>query len=494
MEDMSPDELRAKMKEKGIQPVRPWQEKPFVISSTAGTFEAYVPPEGDGKLSATSKAGAKQKIRLLEKKGRSMMAIRKIRQFDEEFDPKDFAEEAQQIYIDTHKALTNFDKKRLHQTVTERAYPLVTHQIHRSTVRWQFLGSLEPPRVVHARCTDLISKDNVFAQVTVRFHTKQKPLLFPVTPASKLARRIHTQIKYEKEHSIEKLSSQQNGVDLSQNHHEPDDHQTFDVHTCPTKMEGKMKALKPGLLGWEPSHWREVLENIHQMRATRDAPVDLMGAEKCMDRDSQPEVYRFQVLISLMLSSQTKDQVTHAAMMKLRAHGLTVDNILATDDHTLGQLIYPVGFWKKKITYIQKTCEILKKDYSGDIPPTLEEMCKLPGVGPKMAHLCMDIGWGKLTGIGVDTHVHRISNRLGWTGFPTKTPEETRAALESWMPEEIWSDTNLLMVGFGQQVCLPVSPKCSQCLNTNLCPFARNPVNRSPKKNYSILKSTAKKK
>ncbi|XP_045613666.2 large ribosomal subunit protein mL45 isoform X4 [Procambarus clarkii] len=173
MEDMSPDELRAKMKEKGIQPVRPWQEKPFVISSTAGTFEAYVPPEGDGKLSATSKAGAKQKIRLLEKKGRSMMAIRKIRQFDEEFDPKDFAEEAQQIYIDTHKALTNFDKKRLHQTVTERAYPLVTHQIHRSTVRWQFLGSLEPPRVVHARCTDLISKDNVFAQVTVRFHTKQ---------------------------------------------------------------------------------------------------------------------------------------------------------------------------------------------------------------------------------------------------------------------------------------------------------------------------------
>lgn len=83
---------------------------------------------------------------------------------------------------------------------------------------------------------------------------------------------------------------------------------------------------------------------------------------------------------------------------------------------------------------------------------------------------------------GVDTHVHRISNRLGWTGCTTKTPEETRVALESWMPEDIWSETNLLMVGFGQQICLPVGPKCSECLNVTLCPFGKNPANRSPKK------------
>ncbi|KAK8729209.1 hypothetical protein OTU49_008677, partial [Cherax quadricarinatus] len=173
VDKMTPDEIRAKMKEKGIQPTRPWQEKPIVISSTAGTFEPYVPPEGDGKLSTTSKAGAKQKFQFLEKKGKSMMAIRKIRQYDEDFDPKDFAEEAQKIYIDTHKALADFDKVRLHQTVTERAYPIVTHQAHRSTIRWHFLGSLEPPRVVHARCTDVITTDNIFAQITVRFHTKQ---------------------------------------------------------------------------------------------------------------------------------------------------------------------------------------------------------------------------------------------------------------------------------------------------------------------------------
>lgn len=233
---------------------------------------------------------------------------------------------------------------------------------------------------------------------------------------------------------------------------------------------------------WEPPLWKQVLENLQTMRAARDAPVDSMGAEHCMDQGVEPKVYRFQVLISLMLSSQTKDQVTHAAMTKLRQHGLTPDNLLATPDAVLGELIYPVGFWKKKIVYIKKTCEILKRDYEGDIPPTVKEMCQLPGVGPKMAHLCMDIGWGKLTGIGVDTHVHRISNRLGWTRRPTKTPEETRLALEDWMPKELWSNTNLLMVGFGQQMCLPVGPKCGECLNKALCPYGRNAPLSSPKK------------
>ncbi|KAG0717934.1 Endonuclease III-like protein 1 [Chionoecetes opilio] len=234
--------------------------------------------------------------------------------------------------------------------------------------------------------------------------------------------------------------------------------------------------------GGEPPDWRQVLKNLSTMRAARDAPVDSMGAEHCMDQGTEPQVYRFQVLVSLMLSSQTRDQVTHGAMTKLRHHGLTPDNLLATPDATLGDLIYPVGFWKKKVVYIKKTCEILQREYGGDIPATVKDMCRLPGVGPKMAHLCMDIGWGELTGIGVDTHVHRISNRLGWTLRPTKTPEETRLALEAWMPKELWSNTNLLMVGFGQQVCLPVGPKCGECLNKALCPYGRSAPLASPKK------------
>ncbi|KAM4632035.1 endonuclease III-like protein 1 isoform 2-T2 [Discoglossus pictus] len=220
---------------------------------------------------------------------------------------------------------------------------------------------------------------------------------------------------------------------------------------------------------WEPRNWSQHLENIRQMRSRRDAPVDQMGAEKCYDQSAAPEVMRYQVLLSLMLSSQTKDQVTSAAMLRLREHGLTVDRILETDDETLGKLIYPVGFWKSKVKYIKQTTEILREQYGGDIPNNVPDLVKLPGVGPKMAHLVMDIAWNNVSGIGVDTHVHRISNRLKWVKKETKAPEETRVALEDWMPRDLWSEINWLLVGFGQQICLPVSPRCSECLNRDIC-------------------------
>ena len=124
-------------------------------------------------------------------------------------------------------------------------------------------------------------------------------------------------------------------------------------------------------------------------------------------KDAPPPVRRFQFLVSLMLSFQTKDQVNYAAMTMLKDHGLTVDNILATSDQKLGELIYGVGFWKRKVAYIKETCQVLKNDYNGDIPDTVEGLCKLKGVGPKMAHICMNVAWGKQSGIGVDTHVHR---------------------------------------------------------------------------------------
>ncbi|XP_050824728.1 endonuclease III-like protein 1 isoform X1 [Gopherus flavomarginatus] len=233
------------------------------------------------------------------------------------------------------------------------------------------------------------------------------------------------------------------------------------------KEETDSKRLK-----WEPGNWRQQLENIREMRRNKDAPVDQMGAEKCFDSSAPPEVMRYQVLLSLMLSSQTKDQVTSAAMLRLREHGLTVDNVLQTDDVTLGQLIYPVGFWKNKVKYIKQTTAILKQQYGSDIPSTVKELVKLPGVGPKMAHLVMDIAWKNVTGIGVDTHVHRVSNRLKWVKKETKTPEETRVALEDWLPRDLWSEINWLLVGFGQQICQPVNPRCRECLNRHICPAA----------------------
>ncbi|XP_054850635.1 endonuclease III-like protein 1 [Eublepharis macularius] len=224
---------------------------------------------------------------------------------------------------------------------------------------------------------------------------------------------------------------------------------------------------------WEPEGWRRQLAHIRAMRAARDAPVDRMGAAACVDGAAPPEVRRYQVLLALMLSSQTRDQVTWAAVRRLREDGLTVDRILQAEEGALGRLIYPVGFWKNKARYIKQTTAILKRDYAGDIPKTVAELVKLPGVGPKMAHLVMNIAWQTVSGIGVDTHVHRISNRLKWVKEETKHPEETRQALEKWLPRELWSELNWLLVGFGQQICLPVNPRCSECLNQAICPASR---------------------
>jgi len=232
-----------------------------------------------------------------------------------------------------------------------------------------------------------------------------------------------------------------------------------------------------------PPHWEAVYSNIQVMRADRSAPVDSMGCERAHDPEQSPQVRRFQCLVSLMLSSQTKDEVNYAAMMRLREHGLTIENIMATSEDRLGELIYPVGFWRMKAKYLKAVCPVLKEKYGGDIPDNVKDLCKLKGVGPKMAHLAMNVAWGQQSGIGVDTHVHRICGRLGWTK-DCVDPEQTRQSLEAWLPKDKWTEINWLLVGFGQQVCLPVGPKCGECLNRGLCPTGQAWV-PSPRKSPS---------
>ncbi|KAL0127202.1 hypothetical protein PUN28_005476 [Cardiocondyla obscurior] len=223
---------------------------------------------------------------------------------------------------------------------------------------------------------------------------------------------------------------------------------------------------------WMPFNWEVILKNIKEMRKDKTAPVDTMGCHKCADPNASPKVSRYQSLVALMLSSQTKDPVVYAAMQRLNTYGCKPDIIAATPDDVLSKLIYPVGFYKRKVGFIKRTTTTLIDKYGGDIPKTAEELCELPGVGPKMAHLCMKNAWGEVSGIGVDTHVHRISNRLNWVRKPTKTPEGTRIDLEDWLPKPLWSEVNHLLVGFGQEICLPRFPKCSECLNKDICPFA----------------------
>ncbi|XP_076356505.1 mitochondrial ribosomal protein L45 [Tachypleus tridentatus] len=171
--ELTPDEIRAKMKEKGVAPPRPWMEKPIYISCTGSIFEPYVPPEGDGKVTIISTSGVKQRIEFLEKKGKSYLAIRKIRSFEDDFDIPELAERAQTIYIEAIEALVAKNKHKVHELVTEKCYPELMYQTYRKTIHWNFIKSLEPPRIVQVRCTEVISKDNVFAQATVRMHSQQ---------------------------------------------------------------------------------------------------------------------------------------------------------------------------------------------------------------------------------------------------------------------------------------------------------------------------------
>lgn len=224
-----------------------------------------------------------------------------------------------------------------------------------------------------------------------------------------------------------------------------------------------------------PANWETMYNITADMRKKVLAPVDTMGCESLADLNRSPIDRRLQTLIALMLSSQTKDTVTAVAMKNLQENlegGFTLSSVLAVAPERLNELIAKVGFHNNKTKYIKATAEILRDRHAGDIPDTIEGLVALPGVGPKMAYLTMSAAWGRDEGIGVDVHVHRITNLWGW--HKTRNPEETRAELESWLPKEKWHDINHLLVGFGQTICLPVGRKCGDCVlaSEGLCPSA----------------------
>jgi endonuclease III len=157
-----------------------------------------------------------------------------------------------------------------------------------------------------------------------------------------------------------------------------------------------------------------IKEMRQEGRVASNAAVDLLSKDDTVEdltnlnadqiKENQ-KMKRYQSLIGLMLSAQTKDTITAQAMKRLRDYGCTVENILQTSNEKLSELIYPVGFYKRKSDFIKRVTKILQDQYDGDIPRTVDEMMKLPGVGPKMAYLCMDSAWNDNVGIGVDTHV-----------------------------------------------------------------------------------------
>ncbi len=174
----------------------------------------------------------------------------------------------------------------------------------------------------------------------------------------------------------------------------------------------------------------------------------------------------FLVLISCLLSLRTKDATTLPASERLFARASDPQGLLKVPVKDIEQLIYPVGFYKTKARTIHGICRDLLDRFDGWVPDDLDQLLTLKGVGRKTANLVLTEGFGK-QGICVDTHVHRISNRLGYV--KTKTPDETEFALRKKLPPQHWIEYNAILVTWGQNQCHPVSPWCSKCPIDDIC-------------------------
>ncbi|XP_038606082.1 39S ribosomal protein L45, mitochondrial [Tachyglossus aculeatus] len=167
------EENRARARAAGVVIPNERPERPIVLNCTAGVFDPYIPPEGDARLTPLLQAGLKQRVERLKQRVASQMAIRKVKEHDPTFSVKTFAAKAQEIFTEAHNCLNTANHDRLHDLVTEHCFPKMAEETKLKTVRWRFVESLEPPRVVQVRCSDTVSAGNVYGQVTVRMHTRQ---------------------------------------------------------------------------------------------------------------------------------------------------------------------------------------------------------------------------------------------------------------------------------------------------------------------------------
>lgn len=174
------------------------------------------------------------------------------------------------------------------------------------------------------------------------------------------------------------------------------------------------------------------------------------------------------VLVTTIISLRTKDEVTWKAAQRLFAVAYTPERMLELPERRIAELIYPAGFYKTKATTIKELARAILEEYGGVVPDEIEELVKLKGVGRKTANLVLIEGYGK-EAMCIDTHCHRIPNRLGW--IDTKNPTETEFALRDLVPRKYWKIFNQAFVTFGQNLCKPIGPRCSECPVSKYCDY-----------------------
>jgi endonuclease-3 len=213
-------------------------------------------------------------------------------------------------------------------------------------------------------------------------------------------------------------------------------------HRRPKNVEPVMRALSRAITG-----------------------LELPAIEKISETQQEDP---FQVLIATLLSARTQDATTLAASTRLFAVAPTAEKMVRLTVRQIEKLIRPVSFFHTKARHVKATCRLLLDRFDGRVPATMEELLLLPGVGRKTANLVLILSFRSQQNICVDTHVHRISNRLGWVR--TKTPDETEQALYAATDPEWWPHINLYLVTWGQNVCRPNFPRCTGCVIERQCP------------------------
>jgi endonuclease III len=215
------------------------------------------------------------------------------------------------------------------------------------------------------------------------------------------------------------------------------------------------------------------------MRALANAiaGLEMPAVEKISEENRQDP---FNILISTILSARTQDATTHAASTRLFRRARTPQRMAKLAVKEIQRPIYPVSFYRYKARYVKACCEMLVTRFNGQVPATMEELLMLPGVGRKTANLVLILGFKSGGNICVDTHVHRISNRLGWV--QTALPDETEQALYRATDKQWWPYINLYLVTWGQNVCRPLYPRCGDCAIADVCPrIGVERTGRSPK-------------
>ena len=205
--------------------------------------------------------------------------------------------------------------------------------------------------------------------------------------------------------------------------------------------------------------------NIMRALAREIDGLELPAIEKISEASQEDP---FQVLIGTLLSARTQDATTAAASARLFKVARTPSTMAALTVKRIEGLIYPVSFYRHKARHVKATCRILADRFGGRVPETMDDLLVLPGVGRKTANLVLILAFKSAQNICVDTHVHRIANRLGWVR--TKTPDETEQALYRATEARWWPSINLYLVTWGQNVCRPVYPRCGACVIGKFCP------------------------